>query len=309
MSCTNPIYALRLFTEESGKQHLKILSHEKGKPYSFYCERYGKENILMLPCGRCDSCIEDRSRSWAMRCVLEASQYEANSFITLTYKTVPDTGLVKKDLQLFFKRLRKKFGSGIRYFACGEYGTSLTGTHRPHYHAIIFNWFPPDAKYVADSEYGGYRYSSKILTDLWGHGITEVGEVSYASCGYVARYCQKKLKSKKLTGEFCLMSRRPGIGQQWFNDHYKDIYDTDFVYFQFGNTNKLNPCRYFDKLYEVIDKDDMDRIKNVRISNANASMISDMFHLSQLTVEQYFTYKGTLKKDKFLKLKRGGPKC
>ena len=37
------------------------------------------------------------------------------------------------------KRLRFKFGSGIRYFQCGEYGEHYA---RPHHHAIIFGFVP-----------------------------------------------------------------------------------------------------------------------------------------------------------------------
>ena len=61
-----------------------------------------------------------------------------NAYITLTYNDdhLPANGsLQPRDLQLFWKRLRKARTPGIRYYACGEYGDQ---TARPHYHAIIF---------------------------------------------------------------------------------------------------------------------------------------------------------------------------
>ena len=43
------------------------------------------------------------------------------------------------------KRLRKKYGSKIRFFQCGEYG-ELYG--RPHYHACLLNFDFPDKEYA-----------------------------------------------------------------------------------------------------------------------------------------------------------------
>ena len=82
----------------------------------------------------------------------EAKLHKENCFITLTYNNnnLPKyKSLVKKELQDFFKRLRKKYGEGIRYYACGEYGPK---GKRPHYHAIIFGWKPKDLKYFKENE-------------------------------------------------------------------------------------------------------------------------------------------------------------
>ena len=40
---------------------------------------------LKLPCNSCLGCYLGRARQWAMRCVDEASLYEENSFVTLTF--------------------------------------------------------------------------------------------------------------------------------------------------------------------------------------------------------------------------------
>ena len=79
-------------------------------------------------------CRVSRSQQWAIRIVHEASQHEANCFLTLTYdgEHIPDSYSVSvREVQLFMKRLRKKLGHPVRYFACGEYGDH---GHRPHYH-------------------------------------------------------------------------------------------------------------------------------------------------------------------------------
>ena len=40
---------------------------------------------MSVPCGQCIGCRLDRSKSWAIRCVHEASLHDVNCFITLTY--------------------------------------------------------------------------------------------------------------------------------------------------------------------------------------------------------------------------------
>ena len=188
MSCTNPKCALLIPDSSSSTgQKIKFLPNRYlDVSYVDLKRKYG-DMLVQIPCGKCDSCIEQRTKSWAIRCVLEASQYENNCFLTLTYnsKCLPKGGLCKKDVQSFIKRLRNKYGSGIRYFGCGEYGEHYD---RPHYHAILFNFWPTDAEpvyrdVVTDCVY----YKSKELQSLWKFGFVSIGDVSYNSCAYVAR--------------------------------------------------------------------------------------------------------------------------
>ena len=109
-------------------------------------EEHLVEEMLKLPCGKCIGCRLARSREWAIRCVHEASLHEHNCFITLTYDDdhLPmNNSLDLRDFQLFMKRLRFKFGNGIRYYHCGEYGDNY---RRPHYHACLFNFDFADKK-------------------------------------------------------------------------------------------------------------------------------------------------------------------
>lgn len=305
MSCTHPIYALRLgaINPDTGKEKIKILPVRVDSSFKFWCDRYGSENVIQLPCGHCESCVEKRARSWSVRCVLEAAQYDANCFLTLTYsdQCLPKNGLCKKDLQKFIKRLRDYTGRKIRYFACGEYGEH---TYRPHYHLIVFNWFPEDAKFLKDSPYGGLLFTSSILRKLWPYGHSSVGDVSFASCGYVARYCNKKLARQNDTKEFCLMSLRPGIGEGYIKEHLMDVYDTDRVYLKNGNRSSCSPMRYFDKVFEAVDPDAFEHVKNERVSKARLSLASDMLRFGFEHVEQFYQYAGSIKKDTFDRLRR-----
>ena len=250
--CENPLYALRLgaINPKTGKERIKVLPRRSGDDYFSLCERHGKDNIIPLPCGKCPSCIEARSKSWAIRCLCEATYFERSSFITLTYndKCCPDF-LVKSDFQKFLKRLRKRlFGSSksnLTYYACGEYGPH--GTHRPHWHVIVFGYWPQDAKFSCSNKDGGAYFTSKELQDLWPFGFVSLADCSYQSCAYVARYCQKKLKNPEKK-EVSLMSK--GIGKRYFEDNYEKLYKYDAIFGNFGRSLRHRPSRYFDKLFE-----------------------------------------------------------
>ena len=117
--------------------------HQYGLPPVFK-RPAGPHRELQLPCGQCVGCRLERSRQWVVRCIHEASLYENNCFLTLTYSDdcLPNgNDLIYRHFQLFMKRLRKRFGSNIRFYMCGEYG-DLFG--RPHYHACLFNFDAPD---------------------------------------------------------------------------------------------------------------------------------------------------------------------
>lgn len=228
---------------------------------------------IQLPCGQCIGCRLDRSRKWALRCVHEASLYEKNCFVTLTYSDVhlPRSGSLEKGaLSGFIKRLRKRHGSGIRFYACGEYGGQFG---RPHFHVCLFNFEPAD-KFLWSVRDGVRLYVSPDLDALWSRGFVTVGDVTFESAAYVARYVMKKLTGPKAaalqcdgapgpytrvnaeTGEiyqvepeFNLMSRRPGIGKPWLDKYMTDVYPDDFVVLR---GVKMKPPRYYDDQFGKI---------------------------------------------------------
>lgn len=228
---------------------------------------------IKLPCGQCIGCRLERSRQWAVRCNHEASLYENNCFITLTYDDhhLPSDGsLHKEHFQKFMKRLRKKFpGSKIRYFHCGEYGDELS---RPHYHAILFNFDFQD-KEVWKIKQGNTLYRSATLEKLWTFGYSTIGDVTFESAAYVARYCTKKVTGKEAEAhygdkqpEYTTMSRRPGIAADWFKKYSSDVYPSDQIVIR--NNIRCKPPRYYDNLYEVDNPNEMSKIKIKRKTRA-----------------------------------------
>lgn len=201
---------------------------------------------VTVPCGNCIGCRIDRSREWAIRCSHEASMSSTSCFLTLTYSDeyLPhDYSVHVRTWQLFMKRLRKSLRSNkIRFFACGEYGDE---TLRPHYHALIFNYSPTDKIFYKKTNSDDNLYTSPSLSKIWSYGQVYIGDVTYKSSAYVARYIMKKINGDNAVNhytrfhpkghivtvepEFCVQSRRPGIGYSWFQKYKTDAFPSDFL--------------------------------------------------------------------------------
>lgn len=233
------------------------------------------------PCGGCIGCRLEYSRQWAVRCMHESSFHEENSFLTLTYnpENLPEGGtLVKKDMQKFIKKLRRKVEpKKIRFYLCGEYGEKF---NRPHYHVCLFGHNFDDReiyKYGEKRQYNntfrkaGYTndlYISQMLSKVWTKGFSTIGELNFESAAYVARYCTKKVTGENANKwyegrqpEFALMSRMPGIGRQWIEKYKYDVYPKDFHTL---NGKKMRPNRYYDAQMEKINKRMWEKIKERR---------------------------------------------
>ena len=237
---------------------------------------------VSLPCGQCVGCRLERSRQWAVRCVHEASLHEDNSFITLTYNNshLPEDGSLKlRHWQLFMKRLRKAYSPQVvRFFHCGEYGKKF---RRPHYHACLFGIDFPDKRFH-QMRNGRPLYVSKLLEETWGMGFASVGDVTFESAAYVARYIMKKVTGDlaeghyervdpetgeitQLAPEYTTMSRRPGIGSEWFKKYSSDVFPDDFVVI---NGKKIKTPRFYDVEYEEQDKEAFREIRRRRLIGA-----------------------------------------
>lgn len=277
MSCYRPLRGwYSKYVNPSGKRSIVFKESEALNPHRF----------LSIPCGQCIGCRLEKSRQWAIRCSLESQLYQNSYFLTLTYddEHLPKTGsLVPEDLQKFLKKLRRFIeyhGSDkkIRFFACGEYGENFC---RPHYHAIIYNLDIPDLKRFSTSFSGDTYYTSETINSIWKNGYVIIGQVTFKSCAYVARYVTKKITGEQADEhyngrepEFVRMSRRPGIGSAWLDKYKSDVYPHDFIVIRDGI--KVKPPKYFDKLFESIAPDEMSMIKELRSVSGYESLLKDM---------------------------------
>lgn len=265
--------------------------NDNGKRYIVFQAKEGFiDKPMDVPCGVCIGCRLDYSRQWAIRCMHEASLHPVNSFITLTYnnENLPVTGsLDKTHFQKFMKRFRKAiYPEKVRYYMCGEYGDK---NGRPHYHALLFGYQFPDLE-LLKIQSGNKYYTSQMLEDIWGKGFVVIGNVTFESAAYVARYCVKKVRGKALdeinpdtglkpyekvyssTGEiieiepeYATQSRNPGIAAKWFEKYSDSVYPKDFITV---DGRKMKPPRYYDTQLKKIDEDLLQAIKYRRVAKA-----------------------------------------
>lgn len=268
---------------------------------------------IQIPCGQCFGCRMQYARIWANRCMLEAKQSENCWFVTLTYDDdhVPvhdyvdkKTGacekslsLCKRDLVLFNKRLRKRYGDGIRFYAAGEYGSR---TMRPHYHIIYFN-LPfddlrdPDPKIEPFRSKKGFDIKvSDELYKLWDKGIHSIEPVNWKTCAYVARYCMKKQKGAgasvyddfNIEPEFSLMSRRPGIGREWYDEYGEKSYETDIIRLSLPDGPiSFQPPSYFDSIFDIDHSEELEEIKENRRKKMRNDLRMKLAHTSKSYLE------------------------
>lgn len=279
----------KMLNDENLITHLERRNQELEKHKSIW--RY-----QAIPCGHCVACRLKYSAEWATRIMCECQKSEHNYFVTLTYDEINlpiaesanynDTEfqndgtwrgtLYPKDVEVFINSLRKKLErnnhNGLKYFYCGEYCPT---SERPHYHMILMNC-PLDIKqfysFKVDNKTQKLHWKSKELEKLWNKGFIDIGEVEWSSAAYVARYCMKKLTnetdktiyySQGKLPEFVRMSRRPGIGAEYFNRNVKEIYKTDNILMKnfHGNTATYKPPKAWDRKFEKEFPEEWEKIK------------------------------------------------
>lgn len=189
-----------------------------------------------------------------------------------------DKSLDLPAFQKFMKRLRKSLDHKIRFFHCGEYGETYG---RPHYHACIFGHSFPDKVPWAYSN-KEILYRSAKLEELWPYGYSSIGDVTFQSAAYVARYILKKVTGPNAknhyeqtnmetgeitsrTSEYTTMSRTPGLASEWFKRFQGDVYPSDEIII---NGKKMRPPKYYDAKYEISAKGEFVKLKRERVRNA-----------------------------------------
>ncbi|QAU04092.1 MAG: VP4 [Gokushovirus NL-1994] len=284
MSCYHPIDCWRVPDSSAPSGH-RIVFGSPGAP-----PERGAEPTT-IPCGKCIGCRLAHSRAWAVRCVHESTLHEHNCFLTLTFDDdhLPsDHSVHVRDVQLFLKRLRKSLrDTKVRFFACGEYGEKNA---RPHYHLIVFGYdFGDDRILLRQTPYGPL-YISDHLFRLWPFGYHTIGNVTFKSCAYVARYVTKKVYGKDAPAhyagrnpEFITMSRKPGIAHDWITKYSDDVYNYDKVVMPDGTV--LRPPRYYDDFLHLTDEERFDIIRLKRKASVKSVPIGRLLDLEQHKLE------------------------
>lgn len=230
MKCCNPVLRIKLGNNTIFRhwQHASYIQKTTGIPFD---------------CGSCIFCRKKKSLELARRCVLHASTYTHNCFITLTYNesSVGDNSITYSDIQKFKKRLRKSLnGKKIEIFNVHEYGKK----GRKHWHLVIFGHDFEDKTLFSENA-GIPIYTSKKLLKLWPYGHNTIGSVTEASALYQAQYTQKDIKNGNTNNEKKAKSNHSGIGKKYFLTHWKQILTLGYIPF---GTQKMPVPRYFERL-------------------------------------------------------------
>jgi len=265
--------------------------------------------ICFVPCGKCTGCLNRRASAWSFRLLQEEKTSDTAYFVTMTYATehAPITRngyleLKKKDLQDYFKRLRRSHeyyetkNKGIKYFAVGEYGGKIK---RPHYHVLLFNgqldimFSKKDIQLLKMSNFDGQQ---RVKSIHWTKGHVTVGTISGASVGYVMKYISEPVKNFRINDDrlrpFSVMSNGLGIAylnQKSFNWHHEDMLNR--MYVNVGDGKKATMPRFYkDRFYckkerEAIKKSVeiklVDQILDDILNHYNADEIKKQYHNKQ----------------------------
>ena len=286
MTCYRPLRGWRSAEpNENGKY--PIVFSAKG--------RHGDvSQFVDIPCGQCIGCRLERARQWACRCVHELKCHDHGVFVTLTFnddalRKRGHTSVDIRDVQLFLKRVRKRYGSGIKFMASGEYGDD---NGRPHYHVILFGVHFDDQKYWRTSNAGMKLYRSAKLEKIWcdpgtgvSYGYSSLGAVTFQSAAYVASYVLKKQVSPVVrNGAYSLTCadfdcqtgkisprksefgcRSLGLGKEWFDRYHEEWFRDDCVVHE-GREQAVP--KYYEKQYALIDPVALEKLKKKRRERA-----------------------------------------
>lgn len=205
--------------------------------------KYLSKQDIYVPCGRCAFCLATRRSDWASRIYFERQLHLDAYFVTLTYADEFLTyrsgvaQLVKRDLQLWFKKVRKA-GHKFRYYAVGEYGSH---TMRPHYHIIVFGYVPED-----------------VLRDSWAKGIVHIGHVNDQSVLYALKYViNSRFKGYRngRVAPWATMSRKPGLGANYLDKEVIDWHKSGRKNYLFIDGQRRHLPRYYkEKIFSKIDR-------------------------------------------------------
>lgn len=238
MKCIDPVLC---YTINNGKK--KIYRH-----FSLAQKFRLSMPHIVFNCGKCLVCRKKKAYELAVRCVLHASLYPQNAFLTLTYdEKSPEyhNNFQYTDIQKFKKKLRQHVHrhheeKKIELFNVHEYGKN----GKKHWHLLMFNHdFKDKTVYTRKNDIP--LYTSETLASLWPFGFNTLGDVTEGSAMYQAQYMEKDIKNGNVMSHKKSHSKHSGLGRPYFMQNYKQILSLGYI--PIGGRKAPVP-RYFQKL-------------------------------------------------------------
>lgn len=258
-------------------------------------------NFKVYPCGQCIACKHNDTVSWGLRSYFEAQSHEASTFCTLTYDDehlLPSLhpaysgNLSIAHHQDFLKRLNYYCGK-VRFLVGAEYGDV---TKRPHYHYLLFGVSINDPVFF-DKFYSSKKKAYISKCKAWNKGEVCIRPLDIGSCFYTAKYSLKyskdDIKELELAGmqkPFRLMSRRPGLGYDYFMTKKDQILVDGFVRFK---GSKLRIPRYwYDKALPPgsLEREDYTSLRSRNLFGKFSKQERDMYGHLVGKGRQYLTW-------------------
>lgn len=174
-----------------------------------------------VACRYCWQCKENRVNDLVGRCIAESRYAKKTYAVTLTYANeagVNAVTLTYKDIQVFMKRLRRRYGK-VRYICAGEYGTEKG---RAHWHiGLFFYENDPHPQNMPQLRFGEELPPNEYRVDWepWEHGFSYFQEPQFdgGDFRYLMKYAIKDQdldsSDRKLS-----MSKKPPLGHQFMMD-------------------------------------------------------------------------------------------
>lgn len=215
---------------------------------------------MIVPCGKCPGCLIDKRNEWTSRIECEVHSNLFTYFFTLTYDEIHEPwvfdetsgcsfpSVSKRDVQLFLKRLRKRFdsvfGYRFRYVLVSEYGPK---SYRPHYHGLLF------------TDFGDCRRVEDAIARCWRKGRIDASLYTGGASAYCSKYLFKRQPDgiSAFTPSFLLSSRRPPIGLSYFTPRMVEYFRKQLTtkYRDINGVERSLPRIFRDKFFSEEEKE------------------------------------------------------
>lgn len=230
---------------------------------------------MWVACNTCSHCLENRREQWLFRLLAELKLSYFGCHLTLQFddEHLGDNILDKRDLQLFFKRLRHHFD--FTYYAIGEYGTE---DHRKHHHVAMFVKSPVSFDFFHD-----------CVLAAWPNGYVFFTSLKRRRLAYVLHY---HIRPKEVDGKPTFAVCSNGLGSFCLDDEeLRRFCISNNTMMIVDDTGKKIPLpRYYRKKFDYILADVQTKKVKTQLDVISSSLGVPIEELTQKQISSWFAH-------------------